>query len=212
MKKGVKFGVCLLLCGMLLTGCGQAKVPEEISVTSISISKEGEVTSYLVGAFDKNYYDISELTSMAVEEAAAYNTLHLQGNGTPVTVEKVAYAVPGDGSVPAEGGNIVVLQEKYSSAEVYADYNGKLFFFGTVAQAQAAGYALDFILASVKDGTLLPAGQLLQKQEQHILIADVNAVFYCPYKVTHVSNGAVYEKDGSVNALGTEGTVAILMK
>ncbi len=211
MRAGVKSAGCLLLCVLAFTGCGQAKVPDHISETSIVINEKGEVTSYLVGIFDKGYYDISELTSMAVEEAASYNTEHQQDGAAPVTVEKVEYVQESEDS-QGGAGNAIVVQERYSSAGVYSDYSGQQFFFGTVAEALAAGYDCDFIFTGVRDAVLLSGEQLLQKKEQHILISDTAAVYYCPYKVTHVSMGAEWRKDGSVDALGAEGTIAILMK
>ena len=77
------------LCLLLLTGCGGASLPEMIDKTTISVDDKGEVTAYLVETFDKDYYNVSELMSMAVEDAAAYNTAAAKDEKVPVTVDKV---------------------------------------------------------------------------------------------------------------------------
>ena len=78
-------GICLLS----LTGCGGTSLPETIEKTTISVNADGEVTAYLVDNFDKDYYSMSELMAMAVEDAAAYNTEAKTGETIPVSVETV---------------------------------------------------------------------------------------------------------------------------
>lgn len=196
-------GVCLLVMFML-AGCGQAKQPDVVDATSLVVTDKGEVTSYLVGEFDKEYYSISELTNMAVSEAAEYNTEHQTKETIPVTVEKVE-ALESD-------SDKVVLVHKYDSTESFMEYDESILFYGTVKDAEAAGYDLNVVLKNVKDGTLFSEAQLLQESDRYLLITDEKAKIYCPKKVTHVSDNAVYEEDGSVDGTQAEGTVYILMK
>ncbi len=199
--KGI--GICMAAT-LMMAGCGQAKVPDVVEVTSIAVTQQGEVTSYLVEEFEKDYYNISELTSMAMEEVANYNTEHQEGELIPVVVEKVE-ALP-------ENSNKVVLIQKYNNTDTFMDYTDNVLFYGTVNDAVNAGYDLDVVLKSVKDNTLLSKEQLLQEAEMYLLITNENAMIYCPKKVTYVSEGAFCEEDGSVNATQTEGMTVILMK
>lgn len=199
--KGI--GVCMLVI-LMLAGCGQAKLPDAIEVTSLVVTDKGEVTSYLVGEFEKEYYSISELTTMAVNEAAEYNTEHQTGTTIPVTVEK-AEALEND-------ADKVILTYKYDSTESFMGYDESILFYGTVSEAADAGYDLNVILKNVKDGTLLSEAQLLQETDRYLLITDEKAKIYCPKKVTHVSDGAVYEEDGTVDGTQAESTIYILMK
>lgn len=201
-KRGI--GVCMLAAFMLV-GCGQAKVPEIVNVTSIAVTEEGTVTSYLVDVFDKDYYNISDLASMATEEVAEYNTAHQTGETTPVTLDKV--------EALADGSGKVVVTHTYDSADTFTDYNeGSVLFYGTVADAVKEGYDLDVVLNSVKDDAIYIESQILQEQDRYVLITDEKAVLYAPKKVTHISENAVYREDGSVDASQAEGTVVILMK
>ncbi len=198
-------GICVwMLVMFMLTGCGQAKLPDVIDVTSIVVTDNGEVTSYLVGEFDKEYYSLSELTAMAVSEAAEYNTEHQTGETVPVTVEKA--------EVLENDSDKVMLIYKYDSTESFMDFDENILFYGTVNEAADAGYDLDVILKNVKDGTLFSKDQLLQEADRYLLITDEKAKIYCPKKVTHVSDGAVYEENGSVDGTQTEEVIYILMK
>jgi uncharacterized lipoprotein YajG len=77
MKRNKVRSVCACVAAaFMLAGCGTAKVPDVVDVTSLAISEDGQITSYLVDVFDKDYYDISELKTMALEDAADYNAEH----------------------------------------------------------------------------------------------------------------------------------------
>ncbi len=200
-KGGIAVGIFATLA---FVGCGQAKVPNEVDVTSIAIADDGAVTSYLVEVFDKDYYDISELTSMAITEAAEYNTQKQFGEAVPVVVDKV--------EALEDGSRKVVVTHKYDSVDTFSDFNGSVLFYGTVQEAVDAGYDLDRALKSVKDEETVLKEQLLANAEKHLVITDENARIYCPEKVSHISEGAVYESDGSVDTTQTDETVVILMK
>lgn len=190
-------------CIMLLAGCGQAKVPDVVKVTSVAIASNGEVTSYLVESFDKEYYNVTDLTTMAMEEASEYNKEHKDGDSIPIAVEKVELLTEDSGKV--------VLTHKFNNADSYARYNEAILFYGTVSQAKEAGLDLNAVYTSVKDGTLLSKEQLEQQGDKMILVTDAKAVFYLPGKVTHISGG-VYNEDGTVDTTNAEGTVIVLLK
>ncbi len=196
-------GVCMLAM-LLLAGCGAAKVPEVVDVTTLVVSGDGAVTSYLVDVFDKEYYKLSDLTEMATKEVADFNSEVQTGETVPVMVDKV--------EALEDGSNKVVVTHKYDSAESYEQFNEGVLFYGTVNEAVEAGYGLDVVLQSVKDDTLYTEAQLLQYPDKYLLITDAKAVIYCPKKVAFVSKNASYNANGSVDASQTEGTVVIFMK
>ena len=193
-----------IACCLLLSGCGSAKLPETIENTTVAVDSKGVVTSFLVDSFDKAYYNVNELASMAAEDVADYNAEHPVTEEALLKVEKV--------ELLADGSKVMV-QHVYNDSTVYEDYNGQELFFGTVNEAQLAGYDLSALLTSVKDGTPLSQEELMKKPDKtHVLITDVKADIYCPYKVTHVGDGVVYREDGSVNTGEVDGIVVILMK
>jgi len=211
MKKILVKGLGMfVLIALTMCGCGEAKVPDKVDVTSIAITEDGAVTSYLVDEFDKEYYNISDLTAMAIGEVADYNTKNQTGEGIPIVVEKV------EGM--QDGSNKVMVIHKYDKTDTYMDYNGSILFYGTVKEALDGGYLsvrggfFNLVLKDVRDNTLLLKEQLLQEQDRFLVITNEAARVYCPGKVSHVSEGAVYRDDGSVDCTGTEELSVILLK
>lgn len=205
MSKYRKVGVCLLLCTFMLAGCGQAKLPEAVEVDTIAVDKEGVVNSYLVRDFDKDYYEIEGLRTMAIEEAAEYNTANAKGNDTPVVVENV--------DLITGAGTRARVEYTYSSADAFSDFSGNELFYGTVEYAVASGAWQSTSLVSVKDKTEVTADYVTEKASgNHVIITDAKAMIYCPYAVTHISEGAVLNEDGSVDPSLVDGECVILMK
>lgn len=204
MLKKIRVLAAFFACCLLLSGCGSAKLPDIIENTTVAVDSKGVVTSYLVDSFDKSYYSVNELATMAAEDAADYNAEHPVTDATLLKVEKV--------ELLADGSKVMV-QHVYNDSTVYEDYNGQELFFGTVSEALLAGYDLSALLTAVKDGAPLSQEDLMAKPDKtHVLITDVKADIYCPYKVTHVGDGVVYREDGSVDTTKVEGIVVILMK
>ncbi|MBO5337739.1 MAG: hypothetical protein J6A94_11500 [Lachnospiraceae bacterium] len=205
MKNSRKMLVGLSFCTLMFVGCGAAKLPETIGTTTISIDKDGGITSYLVEEFNKEYYDVSELQKMAAEDVAAYNAEHQDGE-IPLTLVEVS-------ELTGENAGKVMVQHKYNSEEAYAEYNEGEFFYGTVEEALLADYDLSALLLGVKDQIPLGQEMLMEKPDKtYILITDAKGVIYCPRKITHVSDDVIYQEDGSVDTTQSAGVVVVLMK
>lgn len=197
-------GITLMI--LTMTGCGEAKTPDKIDNSMISVAKTGEVTEYLVGDFfEKNFYDLSGLKSMAVEEAALYNTANQVGDTVPVKVESV--------EVLEDGSNRVCIVYRYDSAESYTGFNRESnLFYGTVEEAALKGYSAKVVLTNVKDGTSFTEEQLKQATDKYIIIVTGGVYVYCPGTVEYISENASIAEDGSVDATQTKDKVYILLK
>ena len=209
---------CILLAA-LLVGCGQTtEISGDVQKPTLSVSKEGQVTAYMVGEFDRSYYSLEELKDMAVAEAAGFGGS--LGEVAPVRVESVKAA--------DDGSDRVVVTYIFDSPESYEGFlrtvlrNDELLFYGTVAEAMAQGYVGNVTLQSVKDDSLMTGGALAQKQEAHLIIYRpdptessedseekkiTHVAIYCPERVEYVSPGAVINEDGSVDTIWIEGDV-----
>jgi len=204
MKKNLKTVLGILLMTLMMTGCGEARVPDTIDKPMISIAKNGEVTEYLVGEFSaKTYYNISELSSMAAEEAARYNTGHQTGTTVPVTMEKAEALEDGSGRV--------CIVYRYDNAESYTGFNEGSLFYGTVEEAASQGYATDISLKSVSGAEDRRLTEL-QSADRRLIIAPSGVCVYCPGKVEYISENAVIAGDGSVDTTAAESPVYILLK
>ncbi len=203
MKKVSRTVLGIALVTLMITGCGEAKVPDTIDRPMISIAKSGEVTEYLISDFDKEYYSVSGLSSMAAEEAAQYNTANQSGTATPVKLEKVEALEDGSGRV--------CIVYKYDSAESYTGFNQGSLFFGTVQEAVSQGYSVNVSLEGL-DGQTLTADQLKQATDKRLIIAPWGVHVYCPGSVEYISGNAALAEDGSVDGTAAEDPVYILLK
>ncbi len=202
MKKYAWLMGLLCLCALFLSGCGEAKLPDVIQTPTVSVTREGAVAVWLLGDFDKDYYSISELTDMAVSEAAQF--CGAKKRDTAAVVDKVENV---QGSATK-----VMVSYKFDSGDSCSEFLGNVFFYGTVGEAIQKGYSMDVIMRSVDDNSLFTEAQLRQAGDRYLVITDISADIYCPAVVTHISNGALLNEDKSVNPSAAEGLVYILMK
>ena len=210
MKEKIGWLVAVVcLCAIFCTGCGETKKPETVNAQTIYISKEGEITLWLVMDFEGVDYKISELTSMAVREVTQFNEGRAQD--ALVTVEKIE-------ALPDNSGKAAVTYQ-FGNWQSCTDFIGNDFFYGTnelfygmVSEALSMGYGSEAILKNVKDNTLFTGEQLKQASDQYLIVTDVKANIYCPGKVTYISDGASLNEDGSVNTFEVEGLAYILLK
>ncbi len=227
MRIGRKAGVilCGILClATLLCGCGQVKVPEDLLVPAISVTGKGEVTAYIVESFDKDYYDLEELRTIVEEELQDFNEGFVAeaeaGEGTAAAemVSLKVYApeeisLLGDEAVTSEEAlPKVVLVLKFRDTAAYEAYTGTDLFYGTVAQANKAGYDLAVELKSVKDGAVIGKSRIYEKGKSHLLIVGDNIRIYGPGKAQYITAGAAVNEDGSVEPSDTDDNTYIIMK
>lgn len=211
MRKIGKLMIVFCLCAVFLAGCGEAKVPEIVSTTTVEVGQDGQITLWLIGEFDNADYTLSELASIAREEVARFNTSRGAGTTEAVLIEKVE-AVP-------DGGKKVAVVYKFPGWKECTEFIGNDLFFGTnqlyygtVGDAGSNGYDTGVSLRNVKDNTLLSGEGLAQLSGQKVVITDLGANIYCPGRVTHISDGATVNEDGSINSFNAEGLVYILLK
>lgn len=200
MKKVVWIMVHLCLCAVFLAGCGEAKVPDVIQAPTVAVAKEGTVEVWLLGDFDKNYYSVSELSDMALEEAGRFNAAKQKDSA--VQVKKVE----------AVSDVRVMVSYGFDSCASCEEFLEGQLFFGTVGEAMEKGFSMDVILRGVSDGALFTETQLQQAKDKYLIITDMKANIYCPRAVTHISNDAVENQDGSINPSMVEGPMYILLK
>ena len=127
---------------VLLNGCGGI---ESAKTSTITVSKDGIVTTVLMEDFMEEQYDASELESTINEWVTSYNT---ENGEAQVTLKEVKVT---------EG--VAKVKMDYASDDAYRGFNQVDFFSGTVKRALEEGYAFagDFVDAEgadVADGTI----------------------------------------------------------
>ena len=144
----------------LLAGCAeQTKAPTE---TGLKVEKSGEIVSTIVESFEKEYYEQPLLRA------------------TDITLNKVEVQ-------EAENGNTVTVEITYASGQDYAAFNDTKLFFGTVSEAQAAGYAIPTDLVSVKEDRTITPEELDGMKEKYVFITNESLPVTLPEKAAFVT-------------------------
>ena len=184
-----------ILCAcVFLAGCGEME--DGVQVTNLQVDKNGRVTSNIVEDFDKDFYAIDALQEMVQAEIDDYNRTH---------PDAVALA---DLKPYGEEEEKVLVSVQFATCEDYEAFNGAELFYGTVEQAQTAGFSLDVELVSASDGTKkIGEADILGMKDMHILIvrqsAQVSQVVV-PEKVQYMTEGTVLAGAKAVTIPGPE--------
>ena len=210
MRKHIKLLTTILILTLFmifgLAGCSEKEV---IPVTepTVEITEDGELIAYLVEDFDKEYYDLGELETMVREEVADFvkdQDLAAEDGKEGMTVESVAMA--------ADGSKKVVVALRFANSEIYADYFDVEAFFGTVSQAQKAGYGLSAALTDVENGEIFTEEDVQKNSKRRILIIEGSVVVRCPKEVLYIGTNASLTEEGFVDCTESEGLKLIIMK
>ncbi|MCR5282264.1 MAG: hypothetical protein K6E18_02755 [Lachnospiraceae bacterium] len=130
MKKYLIRVLSLLLSAVFLAGCsfgpGAGEMPDG---NGIRIDKNGKLTQLIVEDFSQSYYNAEELKGQIEQKIA-----EVGGSGDEAKIRLKDYTL-------SEDKNLRVTIE-YDTAGLYADFNQRELFCGTVAEAVAAGYVL----------------------------------------------------------------------
>lgn len=169
MKIGKSVILMLCFCMLGLTACGEVvqrendsnsnkEATDEIATTvsSLSIEKNGNISSTIIEDFFESYYDEEGLKSMIESEIDAYKA---ENTSAQIKLK----------SCKVKDGVVNVLME-YGDYQAYAGYNGEIFFTGTIQDANMAGFDLNVTLSSVSDGTTASKPELLGMGDSHIVI------------------------------------------
>lgn len=169
--KKISKAVCLLfcLCVMGLTACGKKSEgninaesgtsTEDGSKTSISVNKDGSITSKIVEDFGENYYDIDGLKTMIETSITEYQQ---SSSSAKVQLKKCS-----------EASGVVKVHMEFGDYQSYAGFNEENFFAGTVQAANQAGFDLNITLHGVaSEGTSISKPELMGMGSNHIVFVE----------------------------------------
>lgn len=144
-----------LLMALFLTGCAG-----EPTVSTLCISKDGAVKSYIVEEFGEDYYDADELKSDVLEDVLNTNEVLKK-----TAIELTNYEL-------AEG--VLSATVEYQSAKAYEEFNDETLYVGLYEEAVAEGYKI------VAD---------IENDNYHIVIFSEPIDVRVPKKIVYVSDG-----------------------
>ena len=168
----LSLGLLFAMMISVLTSCGfeQTSGKEKLEIT-----KEGIITATLVEPFDKDYYNIDELTKMVHLEIEQYNQeTGMQG----ITLD----------SLELIDGNCVAIMT-FQNAEDYSLYNEVPFFVGTVQEAIDKGIDLDVILTEEGKDTTIGRDEIEQLEDYQLVVWYGDMPVVIPDRIRYYSEG-----------------------
>lgn len=179
---------------MLLGGCEMLEqkkwTPQEPA--AISIAEDGSITEIVQESLDESYYDAAELEQMITDEVSRYNAENGEG---AITVQKAEFA---------EG--VFRLQMQYASAADYALFNNTELYYGSMINAQLAGYLFDVSYKKVNDGVVqgspVDGSEVIKQMGDQVLILRAPMEVHVPGNVLFTSTNAEVLAADVVNAIG----------
>lgn len=199
-------GLWVVLAACLwVSGCGNSQVWAAWSTDQVAIEKDGRIVYCVVDSFDKNFYNLDELTGMAVEEAAYFNGKNKSGNSTPVVVEEVAKVEEGDG--------LVRVVYHFDSDATYSAFLGEPLFYETLGQAVSAKRIFTGeVLFDAQGSISLDERTQEQLAGKHVIVTNSKTVFHPPYQVLYYSEGVKILGDGSVDTTACVDKAILILK
>lgn len=215
-KSGAFTAMLFTVCALALTACGKNGAQEEGAVDSkelsaISVKKDGTVEGRIVEDFGEDYYDEAGLQAMINEAISEYSA---ESPSAKITLK----------SCKASDGKINVEME-YGDYRAYAGFNNEDFFVGTIQEAYAEGYGLDYTLSAAAADKIetISKQDILNMGENHIMIferiaGDNDGPISSPLRINcfgevlYVSEGVEAVSKKNANFTLSEGMGVIVFK
>ncbi len=190
--------VCVVSAVLLtMTGCGD----KAEDVTSVTIDKNGHVSNVIYEQFDKDYYDLKELSDMAEQEVSEYNAEYI----TPkITLDKVE---------SVRDGSFVRVQMNYDSTSDFSNFNEETLFYGTIEEVQSEGYKISGDLFDAS-GERIDSSFAGNHPDRHIIITDDKSNIIAPFNIEFATKGVTFtgKKEAKLSDATTESIQLLLSK
>ncbi len=179
--------IAFLFFLLILRACGVFE--ERAAETTLTVNADGSIT----------FEEIAAISDASADEVKAFikdaiKTYNRENKGGRVRLKRIH-----------EKDGTIYVRSVYSDAKVYADFTGLTLFSGTIAEAQADGYDLSDIYASVKEGkkgSVTEISEVLSDKRDSCLIVEQNISVVVPGEICYVTDNAT-EVDGNAVRIQT---------
>ncbi|SDB13301.1 hypothetical protein [Eubacterium oxidoreducens] len=126
-----KIFITLALAGVMTGMLCACSSSASADVTSIEVSKDGEINNIIKEEFTEDYYSEDDLKSFIDEQVETYTSEH---ESAKIDVGSISYD---------EESGILTAKLTFGSYEDYAGFNSVTLYAASVIQAMADGYSFD---------------------------------------------------------------------
>lgn len=164
--------LAMVMALLTLTGCGSGSM----EVSSVTIDKEGHISNVIYEAFDKEYYSLEELSDMASKEVSEYNSEYISPK---IALDKVE---------TVDDGSFARVSMNYDSASDFSNFNDESLFYGTIEEAENAGFTVSAELID-NDGVKIDGSFAKDHPDRHIIITTDKSNIIAPFNIEYMSKG-----------------------
>lgn len=154
MKRRIIVIFILALAMLVPSGCGNDE--EDYEDTTLTVGRKGRVTENIVESFDKDYYDINELTNEFTDSVAKYNE---SIGGDEIKLKRIELA-----------DSKVYVDLDFTGPSDYERFIGEKLFVGTISDAYDNGYTMDVVLKGTESGDKIGKVQIMGMKDKDIII------------------------------------------
>lgn len=179
---------------VIFGSCGQQYIPEQIEAATVVVEPEGSVLYYVTESFEKSYYDIAELRTMAEHEVSAFNADRAMSGS--VILDKVAWN---------ESGEKVIVGYRFPDDSTFREFAGVFLEYDTIDRAILTGYLKEGLTLTGNKGEVTTDQDFfLKHRKRHVVVVDPGVTVYCPSDVLYCSEGVSIREDGGAAVPETE--------
>lgn len=190
--------IVLILSMVMLVGCNKNKeiAAEDVKANTVLIKSDGTVQAATIENFDKDYYNLEELTNFINGKINEYN----QRNG-------VDSVVLGELKLIDANAVLVLNFKSLDHYNYFAETNAVV---TSTTSAKNGEITLPDTFLSAKDGAAISAAEALKNEKYKVLVINENTEVLIDGTVKYYTNGTLNGK--SKIQTSTEGDTIVVYK
>lgn len=196
MKK-VSLCTILVLCFVMLAGCKKKEIVinvDNVEANTVLVKNDSTVQAATVEAFDKSYYNLSELKDFITEEMNEYNT---EAGAEAITLNALE-----------QKGESAVLILNYATIQDYTAFNQVETTLETVASVQSGVVVIPDTFISAADGSVVTQDVILKNDKYRVLITNEGKDVVVDGSIKYYTSG-VLVSESKLQTSAEEETVII---
>lgn len=197
----------LLLFALCLTiaGCEKEASWKKWTTERMAVEQDGKIIYGFVDSFEKNYYDIDELTGMVVKEVAEFNAQKKTGDAVPVTVLEVA-------KLEEDEGKVRVIYQ-FENSSYFTLFFGEETIYETLGEAIEKKHVfIGSVVQNGKEDLTLDEQNVAKLKEKHVLITKVKTKVTLPHDVAYYGYGVKMTSEEEADLSACEEEAILILK
>ncbi len=189
----------LVICFSMLAGCKREEIVikvEDVQTNTVLVKNDRTVQAATVEAFDKQYYNLSELNNFIIEQMNKYNS---EVGEEAITLN----------SLEQKDGNAVLILN-YTSLEHYQQFNKVETTLASMTSAQNGEITIPDVFISAKDGSYISKDVALKNSKYNVLVLNENTDVIVDGSIKYYTNAVLVSS--SKLQTGTEGETIVIYK